>query len=244
MGRIEQEATEASTVGKDIARKASKKKVVGNAEEQEKKHEAKSTQKKAQDQDAAKTDESATWESNKAGTAGQNKHEAEHENEAGKHWNVDESHEVNKKESSHNDQKQKAGHSSDASKTQKKWNAAQHDISQDAGKQANEAETSSSHDDVHDAKKAKMDASAHEKKTSAKASKGESNTETTSHAKDPITWVEDEIREKIEEVKKVVEDAVPLDADMNASESKTRVEQEATEASTVAKDITRKASKK
>merc|ERR1711957_1025382 len=66
---------------------------------------------------------------------------------------------------------------------------------------------------------------------------------TTSHAKDPITWAEDEIREKIEEVKKVVEDAVPLDADMNVSDSKTRVEQEATEASTVGKDITRKASK-
>merc|ERR1719272_2342335 len=93
-------------------------------------------------------------------------------------------------------------------------------------------------------KKAKSDVSAHEKKTSKKASKGEVKTETTSHAKDPITWAEDEIKEKIEEVKKVVEDAVPLDADMNASESKARVEQGATEASTVGRDIARKASKK
>jgi len=203
---------------------------------QKKKDEHKATQNKVQDHDAAKADESTNWKTKKAGNVGQKKHEAKHEakheNEADKDWNVDKKDVGSAKESSSSDGKQGAGHNSGESETTEKWNAAQHDISHDTKKQAKQV----------DAKKTKSDSKKASNDDSKKASKGE--TKAASHAKDPITWAEDEIKEKIEEVKKVVEDAVPLDADMNATDSKARVEQGATEASTVGRDIARKASKK
>merc|ERR1712160_105303 len=99
------------------------------------------TQKEVQDQDS-------------------NKHKPEHENEADKDWKVDKSGEGHEESSSTGKGKQENGHSSEASETTEKWNAAQHGVSQDTGNQAKQVETGSSHKAVHDdAKKVKSDAS-------------------------------------------------------------------------------------